>query len=213
MSGGATFLALAVSLAIAGVVTGILWRRRLGLVAKVALATAIPLITLALLTWDVCITSTQMAALCPSEGLHIRRTVATDSILTNFGSPEAFLKSGFRLVELRRAGRTLVYSIKDGSVSREVFETSREEYVPKSRYEFVWGQPQALPGYRNIGSTRSYARDRETGDELGSALTYTAYPGWFDKMTFQKLQLFVWQCPNSSAFPHAELFQKAIRPL
>jgi hypothetical protein len=190
-----------------------LWRSQLRMPLKIAFSFTIPILTLLLPTWDVLITSKQMAALCQSEGLHITRTVAAEGLLTNFGTPRWFIDSGFQYVERQYSGRVEIHTKKNGTVTKEEVRTMQSGYAPRSRYEFHWGEPMPLPGYRNITRTRSYAKDRLTGEELGNAVTYSAYPGWLDSLTFQQLQRFVWQCPKRSGFPRAELLEKTIRPL
>lgn len=150
------------------------------------IAAAIPL-------WDVTITSIHMAKLCSQAGLFVKRSVKVDGFYTNFGSPD-MLDHGFKYVESRSYGdRLVVYSKVDNAVKKEEFDA--RTYQVKSRYEFIYNaESGAYQGRRDIGIQKSVVRDRQTGEELGYALRYKAYPGWVDRNTIARIGQVLWMC-------------------
>ena len=156
------------------------------LIAGLLVAAAIPL-------WDVTITSVQMAALCQKAGVFVDRSVKVGGFLTNFpGRP--LLDRGFQFVEQRESdGRYVVYTRQDGSVRKQ--DLSAKTYQPNSRYEFLYDvESGAVRGRLNIGIQKSIVRDRMTGEELGHALRYSAYPGWVDRQTISRISQVMWHC-------------------
>jgi hypothetical protein len=159
------------------------------------LAAAIPL-------WDVAITSAQMATLCPQAGITIKRTVNVDGFYTNFDFGDAaYFERGFKYIEVVKPWhRVEIYTKVGSEVQKQVIGTEKAPYVPKSRYEFIYGaEDGAFEGRRDIGIKKSIARDRETTEELGYALRYFAYPGWVDRNTIALFGQIVWMCPTEPA--------------
>lgn len=165
------------------------WRLPLKILATAAafiFAAAIPLL-------DVASTSVEMARLCPQAGLFIKKTVNVDGFYTDFGSPD-MLKPGFTYIEKRSYGdRLVVYSKEGDAVKTEEFDATK--YQVRSRYEFIHdAQSGAYEGRRDIGIQKTVVRDRETGEELGYALVYAAFPGWVDRNTLALLGRIGWTC-------------------
>lgn len=168
------------------------------------IAAAIPL-------WDVTITSVDMAKLCPQAGIFVKRSVKADGFYTNFGSPD-MLNRGFKYIESRSYGdRLVVYSKEGDAVKKEEFDARK--YQVKSRYEFIYdAESGAYKGRRDIGLQKSVVRDRETNEELGYALRYKAYPGWFDRNTIARIGQVLWMCDAGGA-QNVRLMESVLQPM
>jgi hypothetical protein len=150
------------------------------------------LILAAIPLWDVTLTTVKMAELCPQTGVFVKRSVQVDGFYGDTG-PEMF-DSGFSYVEQRRdRGRVFVYTKDGNSIKEEEFDT--KTYQIKSQYEYV-EEDVAFQGRRDIGVRKGVVKDRTTNEELGYALSYSAYPGWLDRNTISLLGMIFWTCPD-----------------
>lgn len=197
ISDGAVWLLLVFYLPLALLGLWLLWRslpkrwpiRIAGLVIGAFIAAAFPL-------WDVVITSVQMAELCPQAGVTIKRVVYANGFYSNLGGSDD-IKRGFNYVEAQRPGNRIeIYTKSGNEIQKQVIDTEKVSYVPKSRYEYIFGDTVSLPEYARITRTRSVARDRVTSEELGYAVRYGAYPGWIDRNTIALFGRFAWNCPT-----------------
>jgi hypothetical protein len=211
ISGGALWLLLIFYTPVVLFLLWWLWRKlpkrlpiRIG-VSLVALiiAAAIPL-------GDVMITSVQMAKLCPQAGVTINRTVNADGFYTNIGGSD-HLKRGFKYVEVKSGNVVKIYTESDDAIQIQEINTEKNAYVPKSRYEFIFRSTDVPAGYLHIDRDRSIARDRETAEELGFTIRYTAYAGWVDRNTIARLGQVLWSCP-SDQYQEAEFMTQVISP-
>ena len=167
--------------------------------------------TVAVMTWDVALTSIKMAELCPQAGIFVKRSIRAEGFYTNFGSPD-MLDRGFKYVESRSYGdRLVVYGKEEGGeVRKEEFDA--RTYRVKSRYEFIYDVDSgAFQGRNDIGIQRSVVRDRETKEELGYALRYKAFPGWVDRNTIARLGNVMWMC-QSHMDQEIQLRKQALLP-
>ena len=188
----------------------LIWRRltkRMPIRISVTIVLAILAAMLPL--WDVVTTSSQMAQLCHAAGSKIYKTVHVDGFYTNFVGSDA-PKRGFLYAEEQTLpNEVTIYSMLGNKVQRQVINTEKTPYSPKSRYEFI-DTEKKLEGYLNISVSRSVVRDRVTGEELGYAVSYTAYPGWVDRNTIQLLGGHIWLCPEDSFRHHNRLLHEAL---
>jgi hypothetical protein len=180
--------------------------RGVGVLAAAFIATAIPL-------WDVVDTSMQMARLCPQAGIKISRTVTVDGFYTNFGDT-SHIDRGFKYVEsVKPWNRVEIFTKIGNEIQKQVIDTEKKPYVPRSRYEFIYGSENgAFEGRRDIGIQKSIVRDRETKEDLGHALRFYAYPGWLDRNTIAQFGQLLWMCPSRDQSPDMQLMRDVLFP-
>lgn len=213
ISDGAVFLLVCVYTPLALLALWMLWRslpKRLpikiaGLVIASVVAVLIPL-------WDVMVTSLQMTKLCSQSGTTIKRIVNADGFYTNLGGSD-HLTRGFKYIEAARPGNRIdIYTKSGNDIQRQEIDAEKTQYVLRSRYEFIFGvESGAFEGRRDIGIRKSVARDRETGEELGYAVSYSAYPGWVDRNTISLFGRFAWTCPEDQD-QHVKFMSQVILP-
>lgn len=173
------------------------WRISKGMSARPAYRIMITsfatLAVVSAMTWDVVRTSITMAQLCPQAGVHVKKTVKVDGFYTNAASPD-MLGRGVKFIESHSHGnRIVVYVRSDDAVVKEEFDT--QQYLLKSRYEYIYDSVTGpIQGRRDIGIQKSVVRDRKTGEELGYAIRFKAYPGWIDRNTFSRISQVLWMC-------------------
>jgi hypothetical protein len=177
---------------------------------RVVVSACAAVIGFAVLYWDAAITSVQMYKLCPTAGIALNRSVHADGYLTSYGGADQ-LSPGFTLVEVQNDFQARIYEKVGGEVRKTVIDTRTTPYVPRSRYELVSGRNVAWRGVANISIKRSEVRDRESGEVLGTATTYTAYPGWLDRNTVGLIGQIIWTCPAQPSVP-SELLRMAVLP-
>lgn len=179
---------------------------------RAAIVAGAILVTIAAMTWDVVLTSVKMAELCPQAGVHVKKSVRVEGFYTSYGSPD-MLDQGFSYIESRsHSDRLVVYSKDGNTVKNEEFDA--KTYRVKSRYEYIYdAENDAFQGRQDIGIQKSIVRDRQTGEELGYSLSYTAYPGWVDRRTLSLLAKVLWACPDFTKSPAIEMRKQTLLPL
>ena len=194
----------------------LLWKLWRALTEKIVVrisAIAVALITaIAIPLWDVVITSLQMAKLCPLAGVVVKRSVHVDGYLTKFGSPD-LIKRGFKFIETHGMGGKVIVYTKQGDIVEEL-EFNPKSYQLKSKYEFIENEiyGQVPQGLLNIDTDRSAVRDRVTGEELGYAVRYRAYPGWVDRLTIARIGQIQWRCPVGGDSQEGRLERQVLLP-
>jgi len=165
---------------------------------KVAWTLTLAFLAAAFPLGDVLSTSRKMADLCPQAGIKIYRTVTVDGFLTNFGDA-SFLEKGFIYIEGVKPGKRIVILTKvGGEIRRQEIDIEKTPYEPKSQYEFIFSlQSGRFENRRDIGIQRSVVRDRLTGEVLGEAVAFYAYPGWVDGLTIARFGRLQWMCPST----------------
>jgi len=211
------------SIVYAPIMLWLLWKLWRALPKSLAVRVAVVVVGLAVAILiplgDVLSTSIKMAELCPQAGVFVKRPVKAEGFYTNSGGPD-MLKRGFKYVEAHwPAGATRASSKNPGhkvllyEAGAEKREFDASTYQIKSRYEFIYAEENgAYEGRRHIGVRRSVARDRESGEELGYALSFTAYPGWIDQNTFGLLGKIMWHCQAHPDQDTRLLFQTLLPP-
>jgi len=214
ISGGALLLLVLVYLPVVVLALRLLWRRlpprrpiRIGVSVLAAIAAAaIPL-------WDVAIASAQMARLCPEAGLKVYRTVEVEGYLTNFGGNLGEItRSGFSYLEEQSTPeRILIFTKKGNRVVKTVVDLRETHYVIRSRYQYRHRSIEQVKGALNVAEWKSVVVDRTTGDVLGQAVSYSAFPGWVDRNTIQLVGNLLWTCPSGGGI-HVEVLKQTLRP-
>lgn len=145
--------------------------------------------------------------------MKVYKTVQVDGYLTNFGYGEAALQEGFGYLEkLNYPTKLTLYVKQGGRMVEQVINPQKENYEPKSRFEYVYEFGGPSNAGKNIFVSRSVSRDRTSGELLGEAVTYSAYPGWLERNTVQLLGRGLWTCPEDAGI-HADLVKRTIRPV
>ena len=129
----------------------------------------------ALVLTDVVRTGRTAHRLCREQGgVHIYKTVEAEGFL-GASSIEYWSKYGFRYVEGGGTrGRKFRATIENGKVvDREV-----PEYI--SRYQWK-GKENHVPVAPLIARSSSHVIDRRTGEELGTLVWFSIYPGWVER--------------------------------
>ncbi|MFY9316420.1 MAG: hypothetical protein WAO95_12790 [Burkholderiales bacterium] len=214
MSEGAIWIMLLIYTPLALLALWGLWKTlsRQGTVRVSVMLFAVGIATL-LPTWDVLTTSYQMAQLCPTAGLRVRKSVEVEGYLTNFGGNLGEIShEGFSYIESQTRSDTLsLFKQHDGKVLETIIDLRKTAYPIKSRYEYRYGSGEKLEGALNIAKAHSLVIDRATQEILGEAVSYTAFPGWIDRNSIQRLGNFSWSCPEKSAIS-ADLLEQTLRP-
>jgi hypothetical protein len=193
-----------------------LWQRlKLSAVKRVAACVGVLLVAAAIPLWDVLITSYYMAQLCTQAGVFVNRSVKVDGYLTNFGvGASDILRRGFNYLEVKDRNRIVLHVRVNETIKGQEHDVTT--YLPKSRYEIIRGQEVRWSGRRDIGVITDIVRDRATGEELGQAIIYYAFPGWLDRNTIALLGQVLWACPsNPSGYPasgYLELEKRVLLP-
>jgi hypothetical protein len=169
------------------------------------MAAAIPL-------WDVALTSADMNSLCVSAGVSVKKRVFVDGFLTPYPGADYRLKHGFKYIETREGSEHIVYYTReDGNL--KALEHLSTRYKPRSRYELVnEAYGEVVPTAHNVDTDRTVVRDRVTGEELGRAVRYRAYPGWVDRHTLAKFGQIQWRCPEGKDTQEIDLEHAVLLP-
>ena len=214
MSEGGIWVVLLLYTPIALFVLWCLWKAVPGKRAIRIGATSIATILAALFPfWDVLSTSNQMARLCPAAGVRVYKAVEVEGYLTNFGGEGDVLRGQMNyLEEQTRPNKISIYTKQENKLVEQIVDPTKMPYVIKSRYEYRYGSAEQLEGAKNIAKARSVVVDRISGEILGEAVSYTAFPGWIDRNSIQLLGNFSWHCPENSGIS-TDLLRQTLRPI
>ena len=129
----------------------------------------------ALVLTDVVRTGRTAHRLCREQGgLHVFRTVEAEGFYGSSGI-EYWSKYGFKFVEsgLTKNGVSH-WTMKNGKV--------QHRYVPEPTARYQWiGKENHVPVAPLIARSSSHVIDRRTGEELGTLVWFSIYPGWVER--------------------------------
>ena len=141
------------------------WALRWGTTAVLAVT------LLSLPFWDVLTIAYEADKLCKEQGgLHVYKTVEAESFAGSTGI-EYWSKYGFKYLEAYGKRITL----RDGKPHYESVDIAKY----KSRYQY-YGAVEDVVG--RFERSRYIVDDRRTREKLGELVTFSIYPGWFDRL-------------------------------
>ena len=153
-----------------------LLRRLLGPVPRWGTSLVLAVVLLSLPFWDVLAIGRQADKLCREQGgLHVYKTVEAEGFL-GAESIKYWSKYGFKYVDIGGKGGWSRVTLRNG----KAFYKS----IPESRLSrYTWGTVENhVPVTKWIARSSDKVIDRKTGEVLGELVTFSIYPGWFDRL-------------------------------
>ncbi|RMG33875.1 MAG: hypothetical protein D6720_10620 [Gammaproteobacteria bacterium] len=134
--------------------------------------------------------------LCREQGgLHVFRTVEAEGFYGS-SSIEYWSKYGFKYVESGLTQNGVSHWTMEG-------EKVQHRYVPEPTARYQWkGKENHRPLTLRLSRSSSHVIDRQTGEELGTLVWFTIYPGWVDRFVLGHLPgeftpwICGWDAPN-----------------
>lgn len=153
------------------IINRLFFSKQLSLWKLLSITGCILLIASVAMHWDVYLIGQQAKKLCKEEGgLHVYKTVYVDGFKGAY-SIESWSKYGYKYVEAGRKDKKVRYSMRDG----KVIEQAVDAFM--SNYEVVH---KSMVINKHFKRSRSFVRDRSSGEVLGELVYFSIYPGWVD---------------------------------
>jgi len=184
-----------------------LWRR---LPARAVIRMPVTVVLVALLglapIWDVVLTTVDMRRLCRTQaGTHRFESVVADGYAANNFVGRTVLERGYAYVEqIMPGGKVRRFEQVGGNI------VEREVTTPKSRYQVAFLARKTLAN--NIVRLRTTVVDSGTDRLLGEAVSFSAFPGWLDRLLLRYFGLVTWHCHASEQGDSIALVDSTLIP-
>ncbi len=185
-------LLLPLLLIVLAVFNRLFFRKRFSFWGRFQATVVILVVATVWMHWDVYQIGQQAKKICEEEGgLHVYKTVDVDGFKGAY-SIESWSKYGYKYVEAGHKDKKILYSMEDGKVIEQVVDA----FI--SNYEVAH---KSIVINKHLKRSRSFVRDRSSGEVLGELVYFSIYPGWVDSQIWGRIGFTFtpWFCGQESS--------------